>query len=374
MENANAMAQAGRCLFTLAHVALVVLSLTTLTGFAQVPVNNSPSANAGLPKNQIVATIPLGSEPNSMVVSPDSKFVYVTSTIRGSAPTSQTGITQVIDTATNTITFTINVGNNTFPYNLAITPNGDTLYVTDFDSPTVWVIDTVTHTVTKTLNVLTAHGLAVSPNGKELYVCNSGNNTVTVIDTATNQISNLIGIGHRAWDVAFTPDSSKAYITVSRGKNPPNGKSHRYLSVVDTATQGVVSTLQRKYPRVPPDNGPTDVMDPNGEQLFVSSERLVTVISTSKDRPIRWIRQTFRHGPAVITPDGQFLYMIREEGNFASNVVEMVEIASGQVVGQPIGPLPYPETVAMAPNGKFAYVIANFSSGIGLYVVDISPS
>jgi YVTN family beta-propeller protein len=372
MEKTNAAAPATGLPFTFAHVALVVLSLTSLTGFAQEPVSNFSSVNAGLPKNQIVATIPLGPQPNAMVVSPDSKFVYVTNFVS----TSNTGIVQVIDTATNTITFTINVGNKAFPNTLAITPNGGTLYVTDFDGATVWVIDTATHEVTHTLSVLTAQGVAVSPDGKELYVCNRGNNTVTVIDTATNQISNLIGVGHRAWDVAFTPDGGKAYITVSRGIKPPNGKSHRYLSVVDTATQSVVTTLQRKYPRVPPDNAPTEVTDPNGQQLFVSSERLVTVISTSSNRPIRWIRQTFRHLPATITPDGNYLYMISVKGNAASNVVEMVEIASGKVVGQPIGPLPVPRAVAIAPNGKFAYVFANVSSGGpgGLYVVDISPS
>ena len=43
------------------------------------------------------------------------------------------------------------------------------------------------------------------------------------------------------------------------------------------------------------------------------------------------------HGPAVITPDGKLLYMVSAIGGDTVNEVVMVDIASGKVVGKPIG-------------------------------------
>jgi YVTN family beta-propeller protein len=189
--------------FILAPLPLLVLCLVSPTGFAQESVSNS------LPKNQVVATIPVGSQPNGMVVSPDSKSVYATNF------TGNAGIVQVIDTASNTVTFTINLGNGAFPNALTVTPDGSTLYVAEFEGTRLWAIDTATRQVTKKLNVSSLQGLAVSPDGKDLYVCNT-TGTVLIIHTATNKITKRIQIGqgksHRPWDVVFTPDGSRAYI------------------------------------------------------------------------------------------------------------------------------------------------------------------
>lgn len=298
-----------------------------------------------------------------MVVSPDSKFVYVTNFIT----TSNTGIVQVIDTGTNTITATITVGTGSvFPSGVAITPDGQTLYVADEFESQLWVIDTATQEVTTTLNVF-AKALAVSPDGTQLYVCNGG---VSVSDTANNQITNTIQFAKTRipWDVVFTPNGKKAYVSAK-----PNGykgaKGHAYIAAIDETTESVVSTVLptgHSYPG-------TEVLGPNARQLFYSREKLIQIINTSSEQVVRTLRQNFSHGAAVITPDGKYLYMVSAIGGDSFNDIVMVDVASGNVVGKPIG-LSYPLAVAIAPNGKFAYVFANISSGGpgGLYVVDIS--
>ncbi len=62
----------------------------------------------------------------------------------------------MIDTATNTVTATITVGNG--PRSVAITPDGALAYVTNFGADTVSVIDTATNTVTTTAGSSTAGG------------------------------------------------------------------------------------------------------------------------------------------------------------------------------------------------------------------------
>ena len=60
-------------------------------------------------------------------------------------------IVAVLDTATNTVTATVPVGLS--PFDLAVTPNGASVYVTNGNSGTVSVIDTTTNTVTATIPV-----------------------------------------------------------------------------------------------------------------------------------------------------------------------------------------------------------------------------
>ena len=59
-------------------------------------------------------------------------------------------------------------------------------YITNSDDNSVSVIDTATNTVTATVSVgNNPWGIAVNPNGKKVYVANRGSNNVSVIDTAT---------------------------------------------------------------------------------------------------------------------------------------------------------------------------------------------
>ena len=98
----------------------------------------------------------------------------------------------MINTATNAVTATITVGFT--PAEVAVSPNGRRVYVTNEDSDSVSVINTKTNKVSKTMTGFNLPlGLAVTPNGKELYVANVNDNTVSVIDTATLTVSTISG-------------------------------------------------------------------------------------------------------------------------------------------------------------------------------------
>ena len=70
----------------------------------------------------------------------------------------------VIDTATNTLVATIPVG--TIPFAVAVTPDGTHVYVANEGSNNVSVIGTATNTVVKTIPVgKNPVGVAVTPDG-----------------------------------------------------------------------------------------------------------------------------------------------------------------------------------------------------------------
>ncbi len=70
-------------------------------------------------------------------------------------------------------------------------------YITNQQDNTVSVIDTATNTVTATVNVRNqAYGVAVTPDGTEVYVANDKENTVSVIDTDTNTVTATVSVGN----------------------------------------------------------------------------------------------------------------------------------------------------------------------------------
>jgi YVTN family beta-propeller protein len=175
-----------KCALRSSILALASILSTVSTGFTQEAVSSKLHSSSGLPVNQLVTTIPLGLDvfPLAIVVSPDSKTIYVGSF------TDSGGLISIIDSQTNTVTDAIPVEGSA-DY-LAITPDGSTLYVGNTGSATihssVLVFSTATKTVTATIEMPLPEGLAVSPNGKKLYITDPLHRAVSILQTATTFI------------------------------------------------------------------------------------------------------------------------------------------------------------------------------------------
>ena len=97
-------------------------------------------------------------------------LVYVTDAGQLATPDNRVS---VIDTATNTIVASIPVG--TAPLEVAITPNGAFGYVPALFSDNITVFDTATNMLVTTIPVGSEPlGVAISPNGALAYVSNHG--------------------------------------------------------------------------------------------------------------------------------------------------------------------------------------------------------
>jgi YVTN family beta-propeller protein len=91
------------------------------------------------------------------------------------------------------VTATIPVGSQ--PGGVAVTPDGSKVYVANFLSNNVSVIATATNTVTAIPAGSEPFGVAVTPDGCKVYVANGASNNVSVIATATNRVTAAITVG-----------------------------------------------------------------------------------------------------------------------------------------------------------------------------------
>ena len=133
--------------------------------------------------NTVVTTVPVGTQPNGVAVTPDGTRAYVAN---------GGGDVWVISTSNNTVLAKVVVGG--YPTAVAITPDGTRAYVTRANGNSVSVIATSSNTVTATISVGTAPaGIAVTPDGKSAYVTNvgTGSGPVSVIDTYRVRIAGL---------------------------------------------------------------------------------------------------------------------------------------------------------------------------------------
>ena len=140
----------------------------------------------------------------------------------------------VLDTSTNQVRSTIPVPPG--PHGVVITPDGRWVYVSSDGASTVSVIDTNTDSVTKSIEVgQTPHGLAITPDGSTVLVAGFGTSQVEAIDTATNQVTWKVGVAN-PHNFAITPDGKVAFVA-SQGQNAPA------LASVDLTTGTLLGTM-----------------------------------------------------------------------------------------------------------------------------------
>ena len=77
---------------------------------------------------------------------------------------------------------------------VAISPNGNRVYISDVTDHTISVIDTTTNTVIDTITA--GNGATfMAAHGDRLYVSNTFDDTVSVIDTTTNTVIETVKVG-----------------------------------------------------------------------------------------------------------------------------------------------------------------------------------
>jgi YVTN family beta-propeller protein len=194
--------------------------------------------------NTVTATVAIGAgetgKPIALAVTPSSADVYVAD--QGNAQVDD--ITTSSDTVSKTITVgsmvDANVATGGDPNILAVTPDGENLYVASYTAGTVAHIAVSTDTVTKTIVLAgttpNPNALALTPNGCQLYVHDHANNLLDAITVSSDAAaaSPAVGATGDPTGMSVTPDSAHVYVANHNGNS---------VSVIATATNTVSATL-----------------------------------------------------------------------------------------------------------------------------------
>lgn len=352
-----------KCTF-LRYIGVTVLALLMLVSIVGAEpyayiANNGISGNVTVidtATNIVVDTVNVGEVPWGVAITPDGSKVYVTNQVDSTV--------SVIDAATNTVTVTLNLGD--FPSGIAITPDGTKAYVASNPNK-VSVIDTTTNTVTATVSMASnAAGIAVSPDGTKVYATNWDGGTVSVIDTATNTVTATVPVGSYPYGVAVSPDGTKVYVT-----NCDSGS----VSVVDTLTNTVTATINAG------DNPWGVAITPDGSKAYVTNvvDNTVSVI----DAATNTVTATFNVGSGpngvAVTPRGTEVYVV----NYLDKSVSVIDATTNTItstvnvgynlvaLGQFIGPLPMQPIL---PSANFSTNVTNGYAPLAVQFNDSSEN
>jgi DNA-binding beta-propeller fold protein YncE len=349
---------------------LFIFALTTwlaISGYAESP---GKIFNDRLPKNIVTATIPVKAA-TAPAVSLDSKTLYVLNWGHANAVT-------VIDTASNAISSSFSVTHNVDAWmqDLVLSPDGQILYVEDSgNNNAVYMVATATNTVTGILPnfPLEPTTLAVSPDGRSLWEFSFGN--IAIVDIDSGQFSPGVNIGlDNASRGVFTPDGGNVYVLSELYKVSRCGLFRLDPNLLPSSFRAWRhSRVTRTFKGWENAAGP--VISPDGMTVYseVEGERggqLVAMIAVydvtqqiiEKEIPIENYGEL---GQSAITPDGKYLF-VPCLGGF----VVMIGTTHNRVIGPAIVVGGKPSFVAIAPNGKSAYVTDSANNLVS--VIDIS--
>jgi YVTN family beta-propeller protein len=290
--------------------------------------------------NKVVATVPVGTNPAGVAVTPDGTKVYVAN--------ENDNTVSVIRTATNTVVRTVPVG--TAPVGVAVSPDGTKVYVANFKSNNVSVIARPGNTVVATIPVGSGpSGVAVTLDGAHVYVTETGD--VSVIATATNTVVATVSLvrGHFfvAQGVAVSPDGKNAYVAYYTLEclvffSTELSTQCRFawlgtLAVIATASNTVVSSvsLDTAFTRFAPPQGVA--VTPDGTHVYVTKYLFGSVWIIASNSVVA--RVTVGSNPLLVafTPDGAHAYV----ANNGSNNVSVIATSTNSVVATvPVGANP----------------------------------
>ena len=331
--------------------------------------------------NKVVATINVGVTPAGLAITPNSRFAYVANNNNYSIAGEDS--VSILDLKYNLPKQTITDPSFNEPYTVTINNAGTKAYVTNSNSTTITIIDIATNTVSGIINGFDGpSGMVISPFCNRAYVNNyggpegvhSGNGrTVRVVDLNSNSIIGApIEVGLAPAALAISPDGAFVYVVNYVDGEPGTGT----MSIIDTNSNIVVATI-------PGFSGPFAIaLTPNGRYAYVTNfgsnnfapfGTTVNVVDLCTNSIIDIIEVGTQPSGIAITPNCRFAYVTNyntlyavgapqfEDLTAGQGTVNIIDLYTNKVIAPTIPVGQSPANIAIASNGKHAYV-SNYTS------------
>jgi YVTN family beta-propeller protein len=276
------------------------------------------------------------------------------------------GTTQAAEATTPDTFFSTTVG--TIPWGVVLSPDGTKAYVANNVSRTVSEVSTISGAVLHTYGVSgSPRSLAVTPNGEKLFVASYGyNGTVTEIDLLMEDTSEF-PVGKYPTSVAISTDGERAYVTNSNGSTSSDSGT---ISVIGIGASGVWSTVEST---VTVNGGPTAIaLSPNGLTGYVTLSQLNQLVSVDLTTPTFPVVKSLSVGSnptsVVVSSDAQGAFVGNELGNTVSavwlneSITDPTDPDFDMRIDGTVSVGLAPNSLAFSPNNSHLYV-TNFFDG-----------
>jgi YVTN family beta-propeller protein len=163
---------------------------------------------------RVVADIQVKGKPNFVAMSPRGYRAYVSDYGRGSE-----GQLHIIDVRDHSVIGTLKMGVS--PFAIAVSPTTELVYVVMAGNNQVWVVDPDKPAVVKKIDLdgEGPDGIAITPDGQRVFVANSRSHNLSVIDTQLMSVKVTIPVGKSPFGVAVSPDGKRVFVVNTASRN-----------------------------------------------------------------------------------------------------------------------------------------------------------
>ena len=269
---------------------------------------------------------------------------------------------------------TLSINGGTFalsatPASLTISPNGQFVYVANYDNNTVSTLKVASDGSLSAVGQPIAVGvqpyfIGISNDGQYAYVVNSGDNSVSTMHIAQDGTLSAVGsatvVGNSPSSIVFSVDGQFAYVANARdGTVSTLAINNGSLSVVGSPLP-VASAIwamalsadgQFAYTADGGDNTVSSLSIINGSLSVIGSAAAGVAPTT-----------------IAVSPNGQFVIV----GDLSDGSVSLFSSTNGvlTLIGQPVTGLGDAAFVTFSPNGQFFYVVDSSRNNVGAYSID----
>lgn len=320
-------------------ILMSCLTLLTLAGAARAAtliVANKAEATVslvGLPEGKVVATLPVGTGPHEVAVSPSGRLALIAN-YGGPGPAGAGSTLTLIDLPAAKVLKTIDLGEYRRPHGMVFLDERRAL-VTSEVNKALLEVDVETGKVTGAVPTgqEVSHMVAVVPDGGRAFVANIGSGSVSAIDLKAKKHLKNIPTGNGAEGIAVTPDGKQVWVT---------NRAADTVTVIDTASLEILgSQPSAAFPiraEATPDGKRVLVSNAKSGDLSVFStadrtlERRVTLELTAKEAEGRMMGDFGNSSVPIgieIAPDGKRAYVAHAN----ADQISIVDLESWKRVG-----------------------------------------
>lgn len=143
---------------------------------------------------KVITKIKVGERPRDLTFTDDGSLAYVSGETAGNVT--------VVDAKAHKVLKTITMPEGSKPMGIELSPDQQRLYVANGRGKTVSVIDVATDSILQSVEVgVRPWGIALTGDGRKLYSANGPSNDVSVVDTETMKVIKTIPAGELPWGV-----------------------------------------------------------------------------------------------------------------------------------------------------------------------------
>ena len=341
----------------LLFVLVLLLSITSVVGASEerLAFISSEGANnvtvINLNTEKVIKTLPTGAVTHAMATTPGGR-IYVNN--RGSKDIT------IIQADGWTVAETIALPATSFQ--LAMSPDGKTLAVAYKDALKLSLIDTASNTITRTIDLgkVTGEFKAPmvkhpywSPDGKFVYAPDSVNGTIVKVNVSQGSIEKVITLPGGSHYLHPSPDGKVLYSVNEKTKN---GTS---LTLIDAGTDTITNDIPFPLAEGEKGLGHHGAFSPDSRYFFFCNEggSHIAVLDTAKREWVKTIKTGKGPGHPSLSRDGKYFFIVHHN----DGVISVVDIAKQENIKDiRIGTgTKQAHASYFTPDGKFFYAVAS---------------